>query len=674
VNEAGPVLLDEHSEWLEADGMGGYASGNAVGIRTRRYHALLLIARTPPTGRLVLVNGFDAWIEMGEQRWPISTQRYLPDVRHPDGATRIEFFRTDPWPTWRYRLDDGLAVQQEILVPHRLRTVGVRWTLMGSRRRGEGGAGREDDAAVYLVVRPFLSGRPMHALHHENPDFRFAATPCEGGVGWRPYDPGPLIRALSNGEYIHKPLWYRDFLYSEERARGLDFTEDLASPGVFRWELSAGEAVWLLSAEMGETALSEARPPATGDAVVATLRRLRAAERMRRRRFPSRLHRAADAYLVRRGDGRTIIAGYPWFADWGRDAFIALRGLCLSTGRLDEAREILLAWAGAESEGMLPNRFPERGGDPEFNSVDAALWFVVAVDAYHTAMRFARRRIFRRHSAPLEGTISRILSGYAAGTRHGIRADDDGLLAAGEPGLQLTWMDAKVGSHVVTPRIGKPVEIQALWLNALSIGGHLDDRWREPFERGRRSFEKRFWNEADRCLFDTVDVDHRPGTVDPALRPNQILAVGGLPLVLLAPWRARQVVAAVQERLWTPLGLRTLAPGEDAYRPRYKGGVAERDGAYHQGTVWPWLLGPFVEAWIRTRRGQHPRAVREAARRRFLEPVLAHLDEAGLGHVSEIVDAEPPFTPRGCPFQAWSVAEALRISVDMLGPLDAASR
>jgi glycogen debranching enzyme len=259
----------------------------------------------------------------------------------------------------------------------------------------------------------------------------------------------------------------------------------------------------------------------------------------------------------------------------------------------------------------------------------------------------------------LEAAVLAIVEGYAAGTRHGIRMDTDGLLAAGEAGVQLTWMDVKLGDWVVTPRIGKPVEIQALWLNALRIAGEQVARWRDVFGRARRAFRDRFWDESRGYLADVVDADHRAGAVDPTLRPNQILAVGGLPVPLLEGERGRQVVDVVEKHLWTPLGLRSLAPSAPGYRPRYEGAVSERDPAYHQGTVWPWLIGPFVEAWVAVRGGTAE--ARREARARFLEPLLAHLDEAGLGHVSEIADADAPHTPRGCPFQAWSLGELLRL-------------
>ena len=636
-----PALRSDDAEWLEPDGLGGFASGTVTGRRTRRYHALLLPATSPPTGRVVLVNGFAAWVETPAGRFALSSQRYAPGVIHPDGNDRLIDFRADPWPTWTYRLDDGTRVEQELFVPRGRPAVAVRWRLLDAA------------PAARLFVRPLMSGRDYHSLHHENPGFRFDPDRDGDRVVWHPYPGVPGIEVRSNGTYSHDPVWYRNFEYTAERDRGLDSTEDLASPGTFAWNLGAGDAVWLLAA-VGPEGRSPSDRPATG-----WFAELRQAEADHRARFPSRLHRAADAYLVRRGIGKTVIAGYPWFTDWGRDTFIALRGLCLATGRFDDARDILLDWAGTVSEGMLPNRFPDHGDTPEFNSVDASLWYVVAVAEY--LQRVRPTRDVRRQ---LESAVLEIVAGYARGTRFGIRADGDGLLAAGEPGVQLTWMDAKVGDWVVTPRVGKPVEVQALWLNALHAAGQIAPEWDRLLSRGLESFRSRFWNEAGGCLFDVIDVDHVPGTSDPSFRPNQVFAVGGLPLTLLDRRRARQVVDAVESRLLTPVGLRSLAPGEPGYAGTYAGGVRERDGVYHQGTVWPWLVGPFAEAWVRVR-GNGPEAKREA-RRRFVRPLLRHLDEAGLGHVSEIADADPPHAPKGCPFQAWSVGELLRLDLAVL--------
>jgi predicted glycogen debranching enzyme len=651
-------MKDSHApritdEWLETDGRGGFASGTAAGIRTRRYHALLLIATTPPTGRFVLVNGFDAWLETPNGKFALTSQNYSPGVVHPEGAQRVVDFTSEPWPSWVFRFEDGTELAQEIFASREAELTAVTWRVLGNCEKAK------------LFVRPFISGRDYHSLHHENPAFRFEAAQNGDKVLWRPYDglPGTYGMFSDNGRYTHEPLWYRNFLYAEERARGLDDTEDLASPGVFEWDLSAGEAAWLLT-----TADSPALAVKREMSVNKFLNCLRENERFRRKAFPSRLHWAADAYIVTRGrqgrkkgaaESKTIIAGYPWFTDWGRDTFIALRGLCLATGRLAEAREILLGWVDHVSQGMLPNRFPDHGEQPEYNSVDASLWFIIAAYEFLQACNGKAKLLSAADRRSLQDAAEAILEGYSKGTRYAIRRDEDGLLTSGERGIQLTWMDAKVAEWVVTPRAGKPVEVQALWLNALKIASTFSPGWGRHFEGGLAAFHQKFWNEDRQCLYDVVDVNERNGEQDASLRPNQILAVGGLPFQLLEGARAVSVLKVVERELWTPLGLRSLAPGEYGYAGRCEGGVRHRDAAYHQGTIWPWLTGAFVEAWLRVK-GNSPEARREA-RTRFLQPLLAHLDEAGLGHVSEIANGNAPHTPRGCPFQAWSVGELLRM-------------
>jgi predicted glycogen debranching enzyme len=633
--------MNTKDEWLETDGLGGFASGTASGVRTRRYHALLLPAVTPPTGRMVLVNGVEAWLEGPAGSVAVTSHVYSPDVIYPDGARHIDSFSVDPWPEWQFTVADGVKVLHEVLVAKGTAAVILTWRL-ASKKPG-----------YRLRVRPLLSGRDYHTLQRENGNFCFEAVCKNNAVSWQPYPEVPRITAFTNGDYEHQPDWYRNFVYKEERARGLDYIEDLASPGVFHWDLSKAEAVLVLAAVSKNASLVKPRV-----AVKTAVKKIRSAERLRRRRL-TRLERSADDFIVSRGQGKTIIAGYPWFTDWGRDTFIALRGLCLATGNLETAREILITWAGAVSEGMVPNRFADRGETPLYNSVDASLWYVMVVHDYLATMAKANKKVSRRDHKTLSDAVDAILEGYAKGTRFGIHMDTDGLLAAGEPGVQLTWMDAMVNGQIVTSRIGKPVEVQALWLNALWSRRAAAERWREIYACGCKSFRERFWNEAGGYLYDVVDCNYQPGTVDASFRPNQIFAVGGLPQVLLETEQARRVVDAVESRLWARLGLRSLAPGENGYKPHYEGGVEERDYAYHQGTVWPWLGGPFVEAWVRVNGGKAK--AKKQARARFLAPLLQHLDEAGLGHISEIADAEPPHTPRGCPFQAWSLGEVLRL-------------
>ncbi len=626
-------------EWLEADGLGGFASGTRAGTRTRRYHGLLLCARKPPQDRRLLVQGFVAWLETSRGRAELWPQVYAGGYVNDRDAV-VERFTCDPWPSWRLRTSLGPVLEVELFVPHGRPAVALRFRLA-----------EPFDEAVKLRVRPLLSGRDFHALHQENPDFNFGAQQQGELVRFTPYPGAPAVQSLSNARFEAAADWYRRFYYSEEAARGLDAVEDLATPGVLELELDyeKREFWWLLQ---GEVAGALAVPIEGAAAFVQLLRR---GELERRSQTPDVLERAASAYVVRRGEGKSIIAGYPWFGDWGRDTFIALRGLCLARGDFETARAILCEWASVVSDGMLPNRFSDSADQPpEYNSVDASLWFIV------TAHELLRQDVLTPGDRQqLTQAMLAIVTGYARGTRYGIAADADGLLSAGAPGVQLTWMDAKVGDWVVTPRRGKAVEIQALWLNALTHVAALDSAFSELLLRARAAFANRFWNAKRGMLFDVVDVDHVPGAVDAACRPNQILAAGGLSVDLLSPEQARSVVDAVERELYTPLGLRSLERQHVDYHPHCTGGVLERDGAYHQGTVWAWLLGPFMEAWLKVR-GNTTEAKAEA-KARFVAPLRRHLEHAGIGHVSEIADAEAPHLPRGCPFQAWSVGELLRM-------------
>ena len=623
------------AEWLEADGLGGYASGTVDGVRTRRHHALLLTPVTPPTNRFVLVNGVEAFVETEDGRHPITSQRYARDVLDPDGAKRVTGFHHRPWPTWTLTLPDDTEVLHEVFVePNGGETV-LRWR----RVRGK---------PCRLAVRPLLTGRDHGALHQANDVFRFDAAVTGGNVTWRPYDGVPAATALTNGVYAHRPLWLRNVLYTVERERGLPHVEDVASPGVFTFDLVEGAAVMVLRSGDGR-AVDAARHADD----------LAELERSRRGDFPSELRAAASTYAVARGKGRTVVAGYPWFTDWGRDTFISLRGLLLATGRLDDARAVLLGWAGAVDGGMLPNRFPDGGQAPEFNAVDASLWFIVAVHEALDAFAAVGEPLPASDEGLLRAAAEAILDGYGRGTRFNIGADADGLLHAGEAGVQLTWMDAITDGIVWTPRRGKPVEVQALWINALAIAScRWSERWGEPERRAREAFLARFPNPQG-GLYDVVDVEGVAGTVDASVRPNQIFAVGGLPFAVLGGEAARAVVDRVEAELLTPLGLRTLSPADPAYVPRYRGDLRQRDAAYHQGTAWPWLLGPFVDAWLAVR-GRSGAAKTEATAR-FLPSLMLHRDRAGLGHVSEVVDGDAPHHPGGCPWQAWSLGELIRI-------------
>jgi predicted glycogen debranching enzyme len=617
--------MELRGEWLEADGLGGYASGTVRGERSRRYHALLLTAVRPPTVRMVLINGAEVFAESATgQRVALSTQHYAPDVLAPDGVTRIIGFTHVPWPQWRFALPDGGVVTQEIFTARDACETVLRWRLSGA-------------ANWTLKVRPLLSGRDHGGLHRENAVFDFRAAISNGNVSWRPYAGVPAISALTNGVYTHAPVWYRNFLYAIERDRGLDDLEDLAAPGEFSFSLG-DPAVMVLRAGDGLAV----RPAQHAEDLAA-------AERARRSRLGER-GTAAASYIVDRGAGRTIIAGFPWFTDWGRDSFISLRGLLIGEGRFNEAGQVLLEWAGTVSEGMLPNRFPDDGGAPEFNAVDASLWFVVAVHDYLQAAPADLPTELRLRDAVLA-----ILAGYASGTRYGIGADADGLLRAGVPGVQLTWMDAITAGHVVTPRIGKPVEVQALWIVSLRIARRWTTQWEGLEAQARASFATRF-PRPEGGLYDVVDADNIAGNNDAKIRPNQIFAVGGLPFAVIEGALAAQVVAEVEAHLLTPLGLRTLAPDDPDYIGCYRGNLTERDAAYHQGTVWPWLMGAFVQAWLAVNGDD-----RQTASRRFLAPLREQLVTNGLGHLTEVADGDAPHNPGGCPFQAWSMGELMRI-------------
>lgn len=642
------------AEWLEPDGTGGFASGTVGGARTRRYHALLLPATQPPVGRMTLINGLDVWAQTaGGVRCGLSTQRYQGDILAPRGQDLLTAFHPEPWPRWTFDLPNGTQIEQEIFVHQATRLTAVCWRLA----RGSG---------VQLEVRPLFSGRDYHATHHENTAFAFAPTEEDGSALWQPYPGVPGARIWSNAAYRHDPAWYRNFLYSLERERGLDDAEDLAAPGVFTFNLRAGVDACLL---LGATGLGPAAltlPP--GADAGKLLPALRTDEQRRRDRLGSPAARAADVYIVRGGRGQTILAGYPWFTDWGRDTFISLRGLCLALGRFDQAREILLHWTGFVSEGMLPNRFPDDGQGPEYHSVDASLWFIIAAHDYLASAPRARGPDrLERWAADEEQLLAAshaILTGYAEGTRLGIRADPaDALLFAGQEGCALTWMDAVCEGVAFTPRIGKPVEVQALWLNALRLMAPRSARWQALFGRGCASFAARFWNAGRRCLYDVIDCRGVPGADDASLRPNQLLAIGGLPLCLLPLEQARAVVDLAEAELLTPLGLRTLGPREPGYIAHYAGDRRARDAAYHQGAAWPWLLGAFVDAWVRVR--GDTKAVRAAARQRFVAPILAQTGGV-LAHGPELADADPPHAPRGCPLQAWSTGELTRLEMSIL--------
>jgi predicted glycogen debranching enzyme len=641
----GRLAAAESRKWLCANGLGGFASGTVAGLRTRRYHGLLVAALKPPVGRTVLVSGLEERVEYDGRPYALASNRWADGTIAPDGHRFIERFQLDgTTPVWHYACADAL-IEKRVWMEPGANTTYVRYRLL---RAG---------GPVRLVLTALVNCRDFHSTTR-GPGWEMRVEPVAHGVRVTAFDGArPVLLQVPGAAVEPAHEWYLGSRLAAEEARGLDALDDNLCAGTFSATLEPGRALTcVLSAEPapaldGEQAWSRRRAheaeaqlawhkaqPAAGEAPA----------------WIDQLVLAADQFLVSRplaGDpgGLSVIAGYHWFGDWGRDTMIALPGLTLATGRPEAARRILTTCARFVDGGMLPNVFPDAGQEPEYNTVDAALWYVEAVRAYHAATG---------DDATLRALVpalEQIVGGYTGGTRYGIRVDGDGLVTAGEPGVQLTWMDAKVGDWVVTPRTGKPVEINALWYNALSAMagfarrlGRSPAAWEAMAERAAASFA-RFWNaEAGHC-YDVID---GPAGHEAALRPNQILAVS-LPASPLSPDRQRRVVDACSRHLLTSYGLRSLAPGEPGYQPRYAGGPRERDGAYHQGTAWAWLLGPFALA--------HHRVYgdREAARA-FLAPMAQHLADHGLGSIAEVFEAEPPFRPDGCIAQAWSVAETLR--------------
>ncbi len=642
-----PVDFDRarRLEWLETNGLGGFASSTLVGMNTRRYHGLLTAATKPPVGRMLLLSKLEETLVVNGERFDLSVNQY-PGAIHPSGYRHLVEFRSDPFPVFVYRAG-GVEVEKRVFMPHGENTVVVEYEVISASA-----------APCELEIRPLIAFRDYHGTTHRNGGLNPEVAFQEGLASVQPYADLPRLYLAHNAETAARVgVWYDNFEFDLERERGLDFREDLFNPMLLRFSPRAG---------VHATVIASTEPRQFSDAT-----QLRQRECARRRgliaaapgtdELTRQLTLAADQFIVQRGALKTIIAGYPWFSDWGRDTMIALPGLTLTTGRFDVARDILLAFAGSVDQGMLPNRFPDAGETPEFNTVDATLWFFEAIRAY-----LAHTEDFEFVRDSLLPTLYDIIGWHVRGTRYGIHVDADGLLACGEPGVQLTWMDAKIGDWVVTPRTGTPVEIQALWYNALRVAECLSRRagdlvQAEEFDRlasrARESFHEKFWNADHGCLYDTIDGDRRDGSV----RPNQIFAVS-LAYPLLAGDRARSVVAVVERELLTPAGLRSLSPRDPAYRGRYEGGVFERDSAYHQGTVWPWLIGPFLTAYCRTQ--PDTRAARAQAGE-WLSTFESHLREGCLGQVSEIADGDPPHTPRGCFAQAWSVAELLRAATEL---------
>jgi len=637
----GDLAQSSRREWLETNGIGGFASSSIVDLNTRRYHGLLTAATKPPVGRFVLLSKLEDALVIDGARYELSANQYAGAI-HPEGHQCVDSFRIDPFPIICYRVEE-IEIEKSVFLVHGENTVVVRYELFGTLR------GRR----CSLEIRPLIAFRDYHSTTHANEAINRHVEIGPNRATVTPYGDLPSLHFAHNADSINGTgFWFYNFEYERERERGLDCAEDLYSPFLLHFDLADGRSPQIIASTLEHDVLEAAQ--------------LEERELERRKKvvssaasdddFAQLLTVAADQFIVARGRQNSVIAGYPWFGDWGRDTMISLPGLTLVTGRFEEARNILRAFAQSMDRGMLPNRFPEAGETPEYNTVDATLWMFHAVFEY---LRYTDDYDFVK--SELYAPLADIIEWHERGTRYGIGLDIDGLLHAGAPGVQLTWMDAKIGDWVVTPREGKPVEIQALWYNALRVMEHLATEFRDPNQAGhygaladlaRTRFLQVFWNEADGCLYDVLG-DSGP---DRSIRPNQIFAVS-LPHALLPRDQALRVVEVCEWELLTPYGLRTLSARDPNYRGHYGGDPHSRDSAYHQGTVWPWLLGPFLKAYVKVH-GESADVRTRAAK--FLEPLRAHMWQAGLGQISEVFDGDPPHHPGGCIAQAWSVAEVLR--------------
>ena len=643
----------EQREWLVTNGIGGFASGTVAGQATRRYHGLLIAALDPPARRTHLVAGIDEIVRIADQSFELATHRWVSGALAPEGYKHIHSFRLDGQiPAWTYQMGNA-RLERRVWMKHGENTTFVRYTL------GESASPVELEFKILVNYRDFHSS--THAGFAPN-EWRMRIEPVNKGVRVTAYD-GAIPFYLKSKEATARleHTWYRDFSFPLERDRGLDDHEDQLLAANLRAHLKRGQSLTIVFSTDANATLdgdAELKQELTRQAAILAAGKpaLKLSEQSAANSQISQLVLAADQFVTRRSlpgqpEGKTIIAGYHWFGDWGRDTMIALPGLTLAAGRPEAAKQILLAFSRFVDRGMLPNNFPDVGGTPEYNTIDATLWYFEAIRQYFAATNDVATL------KELFPALEQIILAHLSGTRYNIHLDpEDGLLYGGGPGVQLTWMDVRIGDWVVTPRTGKPVEINALWINALETMSNFAEALGKPAtsysqhrQSARGSFAK-FWNPQRNCCFDVID---SPGIgSDSALRPNQIFAVSLIPNLLTGE-QQKSVVDICAKELLTPFGLRSLGHGESGYTGTYSGRPRERDAAYHQGTVWGWLLGPFALAHYRVYRDR-------AAALAFLKPSLQSIDRYGLGTLPEIYDGDPPHHPRGCIAQAWTVAELLR--------------
>jgi predicted glycogen debranching enzyme len=619
-----------HLEWLDTNHTGAFAMGTAAGVNTRRYHSLLIASQDPPANRISVLSRVEETVTLGGESFELATAQY-PGAVQPSGYLLLDEFRADPFPTWRYQIT-GAAVQKTVCLLDKEQ--GVLLCYRASH-------------ACQMHVRLMLSMRDYHSLAHENGAISASVRSATGRCSFTPYAGSPSLTILHSGQRFEPDAqWYLNNEYLRELERGLDFREDLYSPGSIVFDVPANARIWLL-ASIEPDAWDR---PLDDTAIAAIL-----AAETKRRAFRSLPARALDQFRVtRESNWPSLIAGYPWFTDWSRDILISLPALSKAGFAASETKAILNMLLEQRSQGLLPNRFSDQAGTLEYNTVDATLWFFVAAYDYIEQSADLEFLADTLYPAALE-----IIDWHNRGTAFNIKNDPfDNLLFAGIPGVQLTWMDAKIGDHVVTPRIGKPVEINALWYNALKITAGWATMLGQSAEWAkfttqanatRDSFQRKFWNEMKGCLYDVLT---SAGT-DASLRPNQIFSLS-LPFPLLDRERAQSVVSVVRNALLTPMGLRTLAPDEPGYRGRFEGDMAARDSAYHQGTVWPWLTGPYIAAYLYAF-GNNPFSL--AYCNGLLESMANQMGACCLGSLSEVYDGDPPQRPAGCPAQLWSVAQ-----------------
>jgi predicted glycogen debranching enzyme len=653
---------DDSREWLETDGRGGYASSTLANRHTRRYHGLLVANLQTPAGRHLLLSKLEDSLLAGGEEHFFSSHRY-PGVLFPPDQPVLEEFLLDLCPSFTSRAG-RIPVKKSILMPQGKETLLVRYDL---ERCPHGGI---------LRLKPFLAFRGYHELAHENAFLCGRAKGIENGFRIEPYAgmPSLVVQTSRTSRFTPSPLWYNRFQYTEERERGFDWEEDLFLPGIIEVPVERKCTVILSICCDGDTMRHHVpNPTAIWKTEVVRRGRDQAANKRQTGGFTGEdrehllaLFRAARSFLITTPSGRpAVIAGYPWFGSWGRDTLISLPGLCFSTGSIADGIEILTEIGRHERDGLLPNFFSADGTPEAYNTVDSSLWYFWTVQQLGTrcGIMSPDKALIRDRFWPV---MKRIIRSFMDGTRFGIGMDARGLLQAGDGQTALTWMDATVGGIPVTPRHGYPVEINALWYNALCFARDLTAEFGDPpfFDCDvipllRRSFREAFWgHDAASCPQGCLGDVFHDGVLDTAVRPNQIFAVS-LPFSPLDPAEQTAVVRAVREQLLVPCGLRTLSPADPAYRGRYRGNPAERDGAYHQGTVWPWLLGAFGEAALRV--ADDPELEKENLRQYLRTFLRQHLVEAGIGSVSELFDGDAPHRPGGCIAQAWSVAELLRL-------------